>query len=89
MLSPSGSRGKTSQIIHQLYNYRIALEEENEEATTAAKDQIETLLNGFDENLERVLFATLLNELNDHSKGGFIGDVLGGDDPFEYSKNVF
>jgi hypothetical protein len=88
LLAPSATRGKVNQAIHQLYNYRIAVEEEDEEASGAAKEELETILSGMDINLERIMFATLLDELKEHSQGGYMTEILKGEDPYTFAKNA-
>jgi hypothetical protein len=89
LLSSNPTRGKTNQIIHQLYNYRIAVEQEDEEASVAAQEAIENILTDFDLNLERMLFAILLEELSNHSKGSYMEGLLNGSDPYDFAKMVF
>ena len=80
-LSPTGLRGKVNQIIHQLAGYQQALESDNEEAINASKSALTTLVEGMDVNLERALFTSILMELEDHSRQGYMNALLGGMDP--------
>jgi len=87
-LSPGQLGGKVMQILHKLYSYRLALEQEEEEAIEAQKTDIETLLSDFDPQLERALFGSQLAEIKEHSKGGFIDGLLAGADPYDKAKEL-
>jgi hypothetical protein len=82
-LSPNALKGKINQLIHKLPDYQAALESEDEENIKKATDALETSLAGFDQDFERALFATLLEDLETHSQGGYIDDLLNGQNPYE------
>ncbi len=88
-LSPNNLRGKTNQIIHQLARYQQALEDEDEEGITALSTTITSLVDNMDVNLERALFATLLMELNEHSRQGYPGELLGNMSAEAKARQVF
>lgn len=87
-LSPSGTRGKVNMILHQLYDYAQALKQEKVEVAESAKGEIKNMLRNFDSDLERALFATLLEELKIHSRKNYITDLLEGREPYEVASNV-
>lgn len=75
-LSPDPIRGKTNLIIHLLNGYKQALESKNEDAINASKDKLIELVNDFDVDLEKELFAALLMELKEHSAQNYIVELL-------------
>ena len=76
-LSPNGLRGKVNQIIHQLYSYKVAMEDEDQEAINRSKETLKSLAKGMDINLEKALFTALLMELDEHSRQDYIKNILG------------
>lgn len=80
-LSPNGLRGKVNQLIQRLGAYKSALESEDEEALSSSRESLESILKGWDMNLEKALFATLLQELEEHSRQDYIEALLDGMKP--------
>jgi len=80
-LSPSASRGKINKLLHELFSYKIALQQENEKGIQSAKDNINVILKGFDKNLEAALFTAELQDLSDHSRQSYLDEVLAGKTP--------
>ena len=65
-LSPSGLRGKTWSLVHQLYQYEEAIAAEaSEEDLTAAREEILAATEGIDTPEERRLFQLLMTELSE------------------------
>lgn len=89
ILSPSGTRGKVNMIMHKLFDYKEALEAENTESVESLSQEIKDLLDGFDRNLERALFAAVLEELQMHSTQGYISVILGEKTPYEKATQIF
>lgn len=87
-LSPNSLRGSVNSILHKLYDYRLALENENTEAAEAQKADIMSIMSAMDTNLERALFASLLSELSEHSRQGYIAALLDGKAPFEKASEL-
>ncbi|MDA0196834.1 MAG: S46 family peptidase [Bacteroidetes bacterium] len=87
-LSPNGLKGKVNQMIHLLFTYDQALKNEDESTITETKTKLEALIKGIDINLEGALFAKQLEELKEHSKGGYIENLLDGKAPYDRAKEV-
>jgi hypothetical protein len=87
-LSTNSLRGKINQIAHKLYDYRIALESENEEVAEAQKSDIIEIVNGMDISLERALFAAQLQDLADHSRQDYMAAILNGESPFDAARRI-
>jgi len=87
-LSPNGLKGKVNQMIHLLYTYNQALNNEDDSTISETKTKLEKLVEGMDINLERALFAKQLEELQEHSKGGYIENLLEGKAPYDRAKEV-
>lgn len=87
-LSPNEIRGKINQIIHLLSVYTHALENDTEEAIAASKTTLESYLVDMDIELERALFASLLEELENHSRQDYIQSFLDGQQPYAKAEQV-
>jgi hypothetical protein len=88
LLSPNGLKGKINQVVHQLDDYQEALEAEDEKKIADTRENIEEILDGFDPNLERALFASQLGELQEHSRGGYMTSLLSGQAPYDKASAV-
>ncbi|MFY0685518.1 MAG: S46 family peptidase [Cyclobacteriaceae bacterium] len=88
LLTPQALRGKVNLLAHKLAAYQSALSDENQEGVTESEKELRSLITDFDTNLERALFVSLLNELKDHSRGGFIHEQLGDQSAYDYAAEL-
>ena len=88
LLSKNGGiRGKVSKLLFQLDDYKATLEAG--EDMTAISSALDATLKDFDKNLERALFAALLQELSAHSQQGYMSGLLAGQTPQQMAEEVF
>ncbi len=87
-LSPSPTRGKIVQLLPKVYDYRIALEQEEEEAAAAQRQDIQQILSDVDLQLETDLFAAVLEELDEHSRQDYARQLLDGMDPKARAESI-
>lgn len=87
-ISPNSLKGKVNQIIHKLYDYKVALDADNEEDAAKLQGEIETIVEGMDLPLERALFAAILDELKIHSRKSYINGLLAGKSGYEKAEEV-
>ncbi len=88
LLSPNAIKGKVNQVNHKLLAYQQALESEDEEAVEKTKSEIQDLLDGFDYNLERALFAIQLDEITQFSTSWYIGELMNGKSGYDRATEV-
>ncbi len=88
LLAPSAVRGKVNIILHKLQDYEKALLAEKTEEVEKIKTDLLKTLNNFEPGLERALFAALLEELNEHSRQGYMAGLLEGEGPYETTKKL-
>ena len=87
-LSPSPTRGKIVQLLPKVYDYRIALEQEEEEAAAAQRHDIRQILSDLDPQLETDLFTAVLEELDEHSRQDYARQLLDGMDPKARAESI-
>ena len=87
-LSPSPTRGKVVQLLPKIYDYRIALEQEEEEAAAAQRQDIQQIWSDVDLQLETDLFAAVLEELDEHSRQDYARQLLDGMDPKARAESI-
>ncbi len=87
-LSPSASRGKVMQLLPKIYDYRIALEQDEAEAAAAQRQDIRQLVAGLDPALETAMLTAVLEELAEHSRQGYAESLLQGKAPNERARAI-
>jgi hypothetical protein len=87
-LSPSPTRGKIIQLLPKIYDYRIALEQDEEEAAAAQRQDIQQIWSDVDLQLETDLLAAVLEELDDHSRQDYARQLLDGMDPKARAESI-
>ncbi|MGB3776906.1 MAG: S46 family peptidase [Tunicatimonas sp.] len=87
-LSPSPTRGKIIQLLPKVYDYRIALEQDEEEAAAAQRQDIQQILSTLDPQLETDMFAAVLEELDEHSRQDYARQLLDGTDPKARAESI-
>ena len=87
-ISPSGIKGKVNQLLHPLYDYQQALAAKNDEAVAKAEEAVRHQLDDFDMNLEKLLFAVMMEELNSFSKQSYVKDLIGTESPRKFAEKA-
>ena len=87
-LNPSSTRGKVNQLMHRVFQYDKAMASENETEAPEIRKEIENIFKGFDPVLEKALFSALIEELNQHSRNGYMKSFLGSMSPREKADQV-
>jgi len=88
-LSPNALRGKVNLLLYELYDYHEMMVKKDDEGIEKSRDSLHSILSSFDPTLEKVLFRSLLKELNDHSTQGYMSGLLGGKTPSDKVNELF